>query len=105
MPSVNSVVMNRIKTKLKELYSITDAYVQESLSQNDLEECGLQGIHLRGYQLEGVKWMRRCFECDHGCILGDEMGLGKTIQVGKLNSVLETCLVTICNFIFRYTHE
>ncbi len=83
-----SVIMNRIKRKLKELHSVAEAYAQESLSQDDLEECGLQGIHLRGYQLEGVKWMKRCFECGHGCILGDEMGLGKTIQVGKLSYVL-----------------
>lgn len=73
--------MNRIKRKLKELHSITEAYVPERLSQKKLEDDGLQGIHLRGYQLDGVKWMKRCFECEHGCILGDEMGLGKTIQV------------------------
>lgn len=73
--------MNRIKRKLKELYSIGETYVPERLSQKDLEEDGLQGIRLRGYQLDGVKWMKRCFECEHGCILGDEMGLGKTIQV------------------------
>lgn len=76
-----SVIMNRIKRKLKQLYSITEVHAQESLTQNDLEECGLQGIHLREYQLDGVNWMKRCFECEHGCILGDEMGLGKTIQV------------------------
>ena len=73
--------MNRIKRKLKELSSVTETYVQERLSQKDLEEDGLQGIHLRGYQLDGVSWMKRCFEYEHGCILGDEMGLGKTIQV------------------------
>ncbi|XP_078362236.1 chromodomain-helicase-DNA-binding protein 1-like isoform X2 [Oculina patagonica] len=84
-----SVIMNRIKRKLKELNSVTEAYVQESLSQDDLEECGLQGIHLRGYQLEGVKWMKRCFECGHGCILGDEMGLGKTIQTIALLANLQ----------------
>lgn len=73
--------MNRIKRKLKELNSITETYVQERLSQKDLAYDGLQGIYLRGYQLNGVTWMTRCFECNHGCILGDEMGLGKTIQV------------------------
>ena len=73
--------MNRIKRKLEELIGRTETYVQEKLSQKDLEEDGLQGIHLRGYQLDGVRWMKRCFECEHGCILGDEMGLGKTIQV------------------------
>jgi len=72
--------MNRIKRKLEELNSITETYVQERLSQKDLECYGLQGIHLRGYQLNGVTWMTSCFECKHGCILGDEMGLGETIQ-------------------------
>ena len=51
------------------------------LSQKRLEENGLQGIHLRAYQLDGVTWIRRCFRNGHGCILGDEMGLGKTVQV------------------------
>jgi len=73
--------MNGIKKKLKELNSKTKCYVEERLSQKNLEDNGLQGIHLRGYQLDGVRWMKRCFEREHGCILGDEMGLGKTIQV------------------------
>lgn len=55
--------------------------VESRLTQKCLEENGLQGIHLRAYQLDGVTWMRRCFRSGHGCILGDEMGLGKTIQV------------------------
>ena len=51
------------------------------LTRKCLEEAGLQGIHLRAYQLDGVTWMKRCFRSGYGCILGDEMGLGKTIQV------------------------
>ncbi|XP_074636907.1 chromodomain-helicase-DNA-binding protein 1-like [Acropora palmata] len=58
--------------------------VESRLTQKCLEENGLQGIHLRAYQLGGVIWMRRCFRCGHGCILGDEMGLGKTIQTVAL---------------------
>uniref|UniRef100_A0A8C0AXY6 SNF2 N-terminal domain-containing protein n=1 Tax=Buteo japonicus TaxID=224669 RepID=A0A8C0AXY6_9AVES len=38
-------------------------------------------IQLRPYQIEGVNWLVRCYEVQHGCILGDEMGLGKTCQV------------------------
>ena len=72
-------IMLKVKRKLKELREKGESKV--SLSQKHLEEDGLQGIHLRDYQLEGVTWMRRCFESGHGCILGDEMGLGKTIQV------------------------
>lgn len=75
---------------MQELHGRIKNYVKESLSQKDLEEDGLQGICLRGYQLEGVKWMKQCFENGHGCILGDEMGLGKTIQVRKLNAVVCT---------------
>ena len=87
--------MHKIKTKLQELHGRIKNYVKESLSQKDLEEDGLQGICLRGYQLEGVKWMKQCFENGHGCILGDEMGLGKTVQVRKLNAVVCTCLVAV----------
>ena len=56
---------------------------QEILKQGDLEDDGLQSVCLRDYQLEGVSWMKKCFDDKHGCILGDEMGLGKTVQVRK----------------------
>ena len=75
-------IMLTITRKLKELrHRKVDFEV--SLSQKSLEEDGLQGIHLRKYQLDGVSWMKCCFKSGHGCILGDEMGLGKTIQVRK----------------------
>ncbi|XP_003793845.1 chromodomain-helicase-DNA-binding protein 1-like [Otolemur garnettii] len=48
--------------------------------EQDLQQWGLTGIHLRSYQLEGVNWLAQCFHCQNGCILGDEMGLGKTCQ-------------------------
>ncbi len=35
---------------------------------------------LRGYQKEGVAWMRMLEECAFHGILADEMGLGKTVQ-------------------------
>uniref|UniRef100_A0A8C0AXV5 Helicase ATP-binding domain-containing protein n=1 Tax=Buteo japonicus TaxID=224669 RepID=A0A8C0AXV5_9AVES len=41
-------------------------------------------IQLRPYQIEGVNWLVRCYEVQHGCILGDEMGLGKTCQTISL---------------------
>ena len=39
-----------------------------------LSEC------LRGYQQEGVRWLRLLEECGFHGILADEMGLGKTVQ-------------------------
>ncbi|XP_039315774.2 chromodomain-helicase-DNA-binding protein 1-like isoform X1 [Saimiri boliviensis] len=48
--------------------------------EQDLQQWGLTGIHLRSYQLEGVNWLAQRFCCQNGCILGDEMGLGKTCQ-------------------------
>lgn len=36
---------------------------------------------LRGYQQEGVRWMREMTENEFHVILADEMGLGKTVQV------------------------
>ncbi|XP_070597974.1 chromodomain-helicase-DNA-binding protein 1-like isoform X3 [Erythrolamprus reginae] len=52
----------------------------ESVTEEQLHQWGLTGIHLHPYQLEGVNWMISCYETGHGCILGDEMGLGKTCQ-------------------------
>ena len=73
--------MHKIKSKLEKPQNITEEGANNSLSQKDLEENGLQGVQLRSYQLEGVRWMKRSFENGQGCILADEMGLGKTIQV------------------------
>lgn len=78
----NIIIMLTITKKLKELRH-RKIDIEVSLSQKSLEEDGLQGIHLRKYQLDGVSWMKCCFKSGHGCILGDEMGLGKTIQVRK----------------------
>lgn len=36
---------------------------------------------LRGYQLEGFRWLCRQGEWGAGCCLADDMGLGKTVQV------------------------
>ncbi|XP_075837943.1 chromodomain-helicase-DNA-binding protein 1-like isoform X2 [Microtus pennsylvanicus] len=67
--------------------------VRTRVQEQDLQQWGLTGIHLRTYQLEGVNWLAQCFQGQNGCILGDEMGLGKTCQtiaflvylVGRLN--------------------
>ncbi|WP_448851158.1 DEAD/DEAH box helicase [Corynebacterium sp. 335C] len=39
---------------------------------------------LRGYQLEGLAWLRWMSASGFGCILADDMGLGKTLQVLSL---------------------
>ena len=73
--------MHKVRSQLGKLQNLTGEGVSSSLSQGDLEENGLQGLQLRSYQLEGVRWMKRSLENGQGCILADEMGLGKTIQV------------------------
>nr|XP_054103521.1 chromodomain-helicase-DNA-binding protein 1-like isoform X5 [Callithrix jacchus] len=50
------------------------------VQEQDLQQWGLTGVHLRSYQLEGVNWLAQRFHGQNGCILGDEMGLGKTCQ-------------------------
>ncbi|XP_019382822.1 PREDICTED: chromodomain-helicase-DNA-binding protein 1-like [Gavialis gangeticus] len=54
------------------------------VKEEDLCHWGLAGIQLRSYQVDGVNWLVRCHERQHGCILGDEMGLGKTCQTISL---------------------
>ncbi|KAK3736329.1 hypothetical protein QZH41_020800 [Actinostola sp. cb2023] len=69
--------MHRIKKRIDQL----KGDVSPKITQDKLNEYGLTGITLRPYQLDGVAFIRKCFDRRHGCILGDEMGLGKTIQV------------------------
>ncbi|KAI9292929.1 hypothetical protein K502DRAFT_294557 [Neoconidiobolus thromboides FSU 785] len=46
------------------------------------------GISLKDYQLEGVKWLLNKYQNQCGAILADEMGLGKTCQVITLLSYI-----------------
>ncbi|KAI3369040.1 hypothetical protein L3Q82_026001 [Scortum barcoo] len=57
---------------------------KSAVSLCDLQKCGLKGIQLRPYQLDGVQWLTQCLKNQQGCILGDEMGLGKTCQTISL---------------------
>ncbi|XP_042190560.1 chromodomain-helicase-DNA-binding protein 1-like [Callorhinchus milii] len=52
----------------------------EQIQEEHVRQCGLTGIKLRSYQLNGLNWLAQCHSGQHGCILGDEMGLGKTCQ-------------------------
>ena len=46
------------------------------------------GNVLRPYQLEGLNWLRYCWQNGNNSILADEMGLGKTVQiVSVLNDI------------------
>ena len=45
---------------------------------------------LKGYQVEGLKWLLTCWQKGHGSILADEMGLGKTIQILAFLSYINT---------------
>ena len=46
------------------------------------------GGRMRGYQLEGLSWLRRLWLSGLNGILADEMGLGKTIQIISLIAFL-----------------
>ncbi|TKS74852.1 Chromodomain-helicase-DNA-binding protein 1-like [Collichthys lucidus] len=70
-------ILSRIKNTVAEKK-------KTSVSQSDLQKCGLTGIQLRPYQLDGVRWLTQSLKSQQGCILGDEMGLGKTCQTISL---------------------
>jgi len=46
-----------------------------------LQPEAMTGGTLKGYQVEGLRWLATLFENGLSGILADEMGLGKTIQV------------------------
>ncbi|XP_060934573.1 chromodomain-helicase-DNA-binding protein 1-like [Limanda limanda] len=80
-----SHIMARVKSLLaKKKRKKKGAIDREPVTQRELEKCGLRGITLRGYQLDGVQWLSQCLQSQQGCILGDEMGLGKTCQTISL---------------------
>jgi chromodomain-helicase-DNA-binding protein 4 len=55
--------------QIKKKYEVQPDFVNET------------GGTLHPYQLEGINWLRRCWDNKTHAILADEMGLGKTIQV------------------------
>ena len=61
--------IRKLGQKLKAFESIKDAKVPKTFKAT-----------LRGYQQEGVNWLRFLNEFELGGILADDMGLGKTIQ-------------------------
>ena len=61
------------------------------LSADELvsKKTGINGANdLRDYQIDGVNWLRFCWNERRGCILGDEMGLGKTVQSVVFRAIL-----------------
>uniref|UniRef100_A0A672LLX8 Chromodomain-helicase-DNA-binding protein 1-like n=1 Tax=Sinocyclocheilus grahami TaxID=75366 RepID=A0A672LLX8_SINGR len=65
---------------------------KSELTESDLKKWGLEAIHLRSYQVDGVRWLSQCMKNQQGCILGDEMGLGKTCQTISLLAYARGCL-------------
>lgn len=59
---------------------------------NDLakEKLALPAVNaiVRGYQTEGVKWLKYLYDNNMGGCLADDMGLGKTLQVISLLSLV-----------------
>ncbi|MCB1042142.1 MAG: DEAD/DEAH box helicase [Acidobacteria bacterium] len=51
-----------------------------ALDQKTFEPSPLLKAELRGYQLEGYRWLRRMSDLEIGVCLADDMGLGKTVQ-------------------------
>ncbi|XP_051753151.1 chromodomain-helicase-DNA-binding protein 1-like [Ctenopharyngodon idella] len=64
---------------------------KSEITESDLKKWGL-AIHLRSYQVDGVRWLSQCMKNQQGCILGDEMGLGKTCQTISLLAYARGCL-------------
>lgn len=64
-------------------YTVTHA-VQEDVHQPSIMVHG----KLKGYQIEGLKWMVSLYNNNLNGILADEMGLGKTIQTISLITYL-----------------
>ncbi|KAI1709997.1 CHDCT2 domain-containing protein [Ditylenchus destructor] len=59
---------NKPTTDIRKKYEAQPDYVTET------------GGNLHPYQLEGINWLRHCWDTKTDAILADEMGLGKTIQ-------------------------
>uniref|UniRef100_A0A671STM3 Chromodomain helicase DNA binding protein 1-like n=1 Tax=Sinocyclocheilus anshuiensis TaxID=1608454 RepID=A0A671STM3_9TELE len=80
-----------LNTRLNKVFKGREKDKSE-LTESDLKKWGLEAIHLRSYQVDGVRWLSQCMKNQQGCILGDEMGLGKTCQTISLLAYARGCL-------------
>lgn len=63
---------------------------ERSIHSEDEIKVPLLKHTLRDYQIEGVRWLKHCYNNSLNVLLADEMGLGKTIQTIALLSMLAT---------------
>ena len=71
-----------LEKKLEKLHTITPIEVLNTA----FEQPKFLETRLRGYQLQGLRWLVNLFEQGINGILADEMGLGKTVQAIALMS-------------------
>lgn len=86
LPEVERLIDDRLKqdyaVKARSVYEGFNTLKEETLVLPDIKAT------LRGYQREGVKWLKYLYDNNLGGCLADDMGLGKTIQTISLLSLV-----------------
>ena len=80
----------------------------KSFAEQDIKMPKING-DLRGYQIEGVKWLSILYKYSLGGILADDMGLGKTIETIAFISLIKQdkpiLIVSPKSLVFNWVSE
>ena len=78
LPEIEEMIARKEQTVFKQSRAFYEGLTK--LKSKKIRLPKLQGVQLRDYQKEGVKWLRYLYDHKFGGCLADDMGLGKTLQ-------------------------
>jgi len=86
LPEIEEIISQKEQKLFKSSREFYEGFNQLKSSKKRLPK--LEGVTLRGYQKEGVKWLKYLYDNNFGGCLADDMGLGKTLQsIALLSSI------------------
>jgi len=86
LPEIEEIIAQKEQKLFKSSREFYEGFNKLKASKKRLPK--LEGVKLREYQKEGVKWLKYLYDNKFGGCLADDMGLGKTVQTIALLSYI-----------------
>jgi SNF2 family DNA or RNA helicase len=86
LPEIESIIEQKEQSVFIKNRAFYEGF--NSLKSTQTKIPKLQGVVLRDYQKDGVRWLKYLYDNNFGGCLADDMGLGKTLQAISLLSYI-----------------
>lgn len=86
LPEIEELISKKEQKVFKNNRKFYDGFNALKSSKSRMPK--LQGVKLRDYQKEGIRWLKYLYDNNFGGCLADDMGLGKTLQAIALFSYI-----------------